>query len=62
MYSKMTDAITLCPDYISSAIHISNKKTQKGIYNGFEYYVGFEKKTKYGYFKHIFLNEYVYIY
>ena len=46
----MTDAITLCPDYISSAIHISNKNTQKGIYNGFEYYVGFEKKTKYGYF------------
>jgi hypothetical protein len=46
----MTDAITLCPDYISSSIHISRKNTRKGTYNGFEYYVGFEKKTKYGYF------------
>jgi hypothetical protein len=46
----MTDTITLCPDYISSSIHISRKNTKKGIYIGFEYYVGFEKKTKYGYF------------
>ena len=46
----MTDTITLCPDYISSSIHISIKNTKKGIYIGFEYYVGFEKKTKYGYF------------
>jgi predicted transcriptional regulator YheO len=46
----MTDTITLCPDYISSSIHISKKNTKKGIYIGFEYYVGFEKKTKYGYF------------
>lgn len=49
MYS-MTDNITLCPDYISSSIHISKNKTKRGIYIGFEYYVGFEKKTKYGYF------------
>jgi hypothetical protein len=46
----MTDTITLCTDYISSSIHISKKNTKKGIYIGFEYYVGFEKKTKYGYF------------
>lgn len=46
----MTDTITLCPDYISSSIHISRKTTKTGIYIGFEYYVGFEKKTKYGYF------------
>ena len=46
----MTDTITLCPDYISSSIHISKKHTKKGIYIGFEYYIGFEKKTKYGYF------------
>ena len=46
----MTDTITLCPDYISSSIHISKKTTKKGIYIRFEYYVGFEKKTKNGYF------------
>lgn len=46
----MTDTITLCPDYISSSIHISRRTKKKGIYIGFEYYVGFEKKTKYGYF------------
>ena len=46
----MTEVIYLCPDYISSSMHISSKKTKKGIYLGFEYYIGFEKKTKYGYF------------
>lgn len=46
----MTEIIYLCPDCISSSIHISSKKTKKGIYLGFEYYIGFEKKTKYGYF------------
>jgi len=46
----MTEIIYLCPDYISSSMHISSKKTKKGIYLGFEYYIGFEKKTKYGYF------------
>ena len=46
----MTDTITLCPDYISASIHISRKNRKKGIYIRFEYYVGFEKKTKYGYF------------
>ena len=46
----MTDIICLCPDYIASSLHISSKKTNKGIYLGFTYYVGFEKKTIYGYF------------
>jgi hypothetical protein len=46
----MTDTITLCPDYISSSINISKKTTKKGIYIRFKYYVGFEKKTKNGYF------------
>ena len=46
----MTDIIYLCPDYITSSIHISNKKTNKGTYWSFNYYVAFKKKHKYGYF------------
>ena len=46
----MTDIISLCPDYITSSIHISNKKTNKGIYWGIEYYVAFERKNIHGYF------------
>jgi hypothetical protein len=46
----MTDRISLCPDYITSSIRISNKKTNKGIYWGIEYYVAFERKNIHGYF------------
>ena len=46
----MTDIISLSPDCIASSIRIKNKKTNKGIYSRFEYYVGFEKKSRYGYF------------
>jgi hypothetical protein len=35
----MTEIIYLCPDDISSSMHISSKKTKKGIYLGFEYYI-----------------------
>jgi hypothetical protein len=46
----MTNRISLCPDYITSSIRISNKKTNKGIYWGIEYYVAFERKNIHGYF------------
>ena len=46
----MTDIISLSPDYIASSIKLINKKTNKGISSRFYYYVGFEKKSKYGYF------------
>ena len=45
-----TKTITLCSDYLSSSIHISTKKSKKGIYTRFEYYIGFEKKSIHGYF------------
>ena len=46
----MTDIVYLCPSDTASSIHISRKKTKKGIYIGIEYYKGFEKKYICGYF------------
>jgi hypothetical protein len=49
--------ITLCPTYISCDIKISKKTKKKGIYYSLEYYVGFIKKYKCGYFKEDELNK-----
>jgi hypothetical protein len=46
----MTDIVYLCPSDTASSVKVSTKTTQKGSYIGFEYYKGFEKISKYGYF------------